>query len=289
MRIPASTASKKRPRLIAVDLDGTLLDWHGVPHERDVRALRAAMDEGIYVSIITGRLYSGTRPTAAAVGVSGPVGCADGSHLVNATDHLTLLHHGIRGQHALDLRDSLARHGVATFLFAEDMIVHDGMGDDFLGYVRTWSNHVERADRIHEHALWEAKGGLTAVVAVGTEHQIAKSHDEIRNGLAGAAQLAIFPVRRLPGIWGLVARAAGGTKGSALRWIAEHHGLSVEETVCVGDWMNDVPMMMVAGRAFAMGQAPEDVKAVATDVLEQTSERGGGVAAAVERAFGLLL
>jgi hydroxymethylpyrimidine pyrophosphatase-like HAD family hydrolase len=285
--MPRPASSAKQPRLIAVDLDGTLLDWRGVPHEQDVRALRAAMAEGIRVSIITGRLYSGTRPSAEVVGIVGPVGCADGSHLVNAADHLTLLHHGIHGHLAISLRDALARHGPATFLFAEDMIVHDRLGEDFLGYVRTWSNQVERTRRIHEHALWEAKNGLTAVVAVGTENQIANSHDEIRGSLAGAAQVAIFPVRRLPGIWGLVARAAGGTKGSALRWIAEHHGLDIEETVCVGDWMNDVPMMMVAGRAFAMGQAPEDVKAVATDVLEETSEHGGGVASAVSRAFGV--
>ena len=43
-----------------------------------------------------------------------------------------------------------------------------------------------------------------------------------------------------------------------------------------------------AGRAFAMGQAPDEVKTRATDVLSETSETGGGVAAAVEKAFGIV-
>ena len=50
---------------------------------------------------------------------------------------------------------------------------------------------------------------------------------------------------------------------------------------------NDIPMFEVAGRSFAMGQAPDEVKSRATDVVAETAETGGGVAAAIERAFGI--
>jgi len=96
------------PHLLAVDLDGTLLDPNGRPHERDVRAVRAALAEGVSVSIVTGRLYSGTRASAAALGLRGAVGCADGSHVVQTRDHLTLVHHGFVLNHALALRDTMA-------------------------------------------------------------------------------------------------------------------------------------------------------------------------------------
>jgi hydroxymethylpyrimidine pyrophosphatase-like HAD family hydrolase len=86
----------------------------------------------------------------------------------------------------------------------------------------------------------------------------------------------------------MVVRAAGGTKGTALAWLADHHGLAMEETVCVGDWLNDVSMFGVAGRSFAMGQAPHEVKQAATDVLEETNETGGGIARIVERVFGVV-
>jgi Cof subfamily protein (haloacid dehalogenase superfamily) len=273
--------------LIAVDLDGTLLDHTGAPHERDVRALQAALERGVTVSIVTGRLYSGTRATAERLGLKGPVACADGSHLVRASDHATLVHHAIRGAHALAIKDNLLAHGAAAFLFARDRIVHDPSGDLFLPYVRMWSNDIRRAEKLGDDELWEDEDGITACVAVGTDEQISRTFEGIRDGVGEAAQVAMFQIRRVPGMWGLVARARGGTKGTALLWIAEHHGYGPDETVAVGDWLNDIPMMLAATRSYAMGQAPDEVKKVATRVLEETSETGGGVTRVVEEELGI--
>jgi len=278
-------SSSRRYKLIAVDLDGTLLDHRGVPHERDVRALKAAQHAGIHVSILTGRLYSGTRASAEAIGIVGPVGCADGSHIVRVSDHRTLLHHGLKGAGALAVRDALARNGPATFVFAQDAIVHDTRGEVFLSYVRTWSQDVRPTTSIETHDFWSSDEGVTAVVAVGTAEQIHGTSEEIERALGTQAQIATFPVRRLASTWGLVARAAGGTKGTALAYLAEHHRCAPEETVCVGDWLNDVSMFSAAGRSYAMGHAPDEVKRLASAVLPETSERGGGIARVVEELF----
>ena len=97
---------------------------------------------------------------------------------------------------------------------------------------------------------------------------------------------ATFPLRRLPDMWGLVARAAGGTKGTALTYLAAHHGCAAEETVCVGDWLNDVSMFAVAGRSYAMGHAPSDVKKAARrGPGGRRASWGAGIARAVEDAF----
>jgi Cof subfamily protein (haloacid dehalogenase superfamily) len=288
----ASRAQRKphaRPKLLAVDLDGTLLDRKtGMPHASDLDALRALAQTGVPISIVTGRLYSGTRPTAELVGLRGPQACADGSHVVRALDHATLVHHGIAGSHAHAIRDALAESGAATFVFAQDAIAHDDRGEPFLGYVSTWSTDVRRTEKIIEHDFWSHEQGITAVVAVGTEHQIAQAAVAIARDLAGVAQVVTFPVWRMEGgHHALIARAAAGTKGSALAWIAEHHGIDIEETVCVGDWLNDVPMLETAGRSFAMGHAPDAVKAAATDILEESQDTGGGVARAIAEAFGV--
>jgi Cof subfamily protein (haloacid dehalogenase superfamily) len=277
------------PKLIAVDLDGTLLDKGGLPHRRDVLAIRAALAAGVRVSIATGRLYSGTRPFVETLGLRGAVACADGSHLVHATDHATLMHHGVRGSAAALLRDAVARAGVATFVFAKDAIGHDAAGAPYVDYVATWSRDIRAARDIYGHELWTAQDGVTAVVALGTEEQICGVVNDLARDLQGTVLVAMFPTRRggAAGAWATIVRAAGTTKGTAVRWIAEREEISLEETVCVGDWVNDVPMFEVAGRSFAMGQAPEEVKAKATDVLPNTVEDGGGVALAIERAFGI--
>jgi len=277
-------------KLLAIDLDGTLLDRQGDASDEDVHAIKKLKARGIKVTILTGRLFSGTRPSAELLGIDGPVGCADGSHVVQVKGQKTLLHHGIRGRAADRLRDSLDRNDLVAFLFAEDAIVHDERGADYLPYVRTWSTDLRYAHRVTEHALWDSREGMTAVVALGREANIGRAVADIQRDETEAMQVAMFPFRRDSDKsrehWGMVARAAGGTKGTALAWMAAHHGIKVEETVCVGDWLNDLPMLQCAGRSFAMGQSPDEVKKAATDVLERGIDTGGGIAEAIERAFG---
>jgi len=277
-------------KLLAIDLDGTLLDHAGEANAEDVTAIKKLKARGIKVTILTGRLFSGTKPTAELLGIDGPVGCADGSHVVQVKGSKTLLHHGIRGRAADRLRESLDRNDLVAFLFAEDAIVHDERGADYLPYVRTWSTDLRYAHRVTEHALWDSKEGMTAVVALGREASIGRTVADIQRDETESMQVAMFPFRRHADKtrehWGMVARAAGGSKGTALAWMAAHHGISVAETVCVGDWLNDLPMLSTAGRSFAMGQAPDEVKKAATDVLDRSIDMGGGIAEAIERAFG---
>ncbi len=282
-------ASGAQPKLLAVDLDGTLLDAKtGAPHASDLAALRALDASGVAVSIVTGRLYSGTRPTAAAIGLRGPVACVDGSHIVAAHDHATLVHHAIQGETALAVRDAIMASGAVAFVFARDAITHDAKGAEYVAYVALWSSDIRIATSIAEHPLWHDADGVTAVVAVGTGDQIATAVSGIEKTCGDAVQVASFPLRRMPGRWGMIVRAARGTKGSALAWLATHHGFEIAETVCVGDWYNDAPMLAIAGRSFAMAQAPDDVKRLATDVLVESSENGGGIARVVRDVFGVV-
>lgn len=281
---PASAAYK----LLALDLDGTLLNHAGAANDEDVTAIRKLKAHGVKVTILTGRLYSGTRESAALLGIDGPVGCADGSHIVHVKTERTLLHHGIHGRAADRLRASLEQNDLIAFLFAEDAIVHDERGADYLPFVSTWSTDLRYAHRVTEHALWDSDTGMTAVVALGREASVGRTVADIQRDTSESMQVSMFPFRRDGEEWGMVARASGGTKGTALAWVSEHYGISVAETVCVGDWLNDLPMMSAGGRSFAMGQAPPEVKSAATDVLEGSIETGGAIAEAIARAFGKL-
>jgi len=274
-------------KLIAVDLDGTFLSASGEPHEADLAALRRCVERGVVVTIATGRLYPGTRPAAQAIGIQGTVACADGSHLVRASDHVTLKHNGMHEEAARFIKKSVTAFELPTFLFAADLIVHDESGDAFVPYVKTWSDDVRRTEKVADHPLWEERQAITAVVALGDEDSLLGCVERMRESISNHVQIAAFPLRRLDGLWGMIARASSDTKGSALAEIAASHGLGLEHCVAVGDWLNDVPMLEAAGRSFAMGQAPPEVKAAATDVLTETSVGGGGVARAVSLCFGL--
>lgn len=284
----SETVSGSPFRLVAVDLDGTLLDHQGVPHARDVRALQAATEAGITVSIVTGRLYSGTRAAARAVGIVGPIACAEGSHLVHGGDHSTLQHHGLAVPAARALRAALDKRGSqATFLFVQDAIIHDAHGAPHLEYVQTWSPTARPTGAVLEHRSWDEPAALTGVVSVGTQEQIALLREDLQRDGGRDVQVATFALRRPAGAWGMFVRAAGINKGSALAFVASHHGHRLEQTIAIGDWLNDVAMFKVAGRSYAMGQAPDEVKGAASHVLRETSREGGGIARVIEENFGI--
>jgi hydroxymethylpyrimidine pyrophosphatase-like HAD family hydrolase len=270
----------QRYQLLAVDVDGTLLRRDGGIHPGDLAAVARLRAAGVPVTIATGRLYSGTRFVAERLRLTGPIACVDGSHIVDLRDHRALVLHSIAGASAAALRDVVLRHRIVGFLFAQDGIVHDAAGEPFAGYVRTWSPRVDVVARVADHPAWEHADGLLALVGIGVEADARLDH---------AARVITFPIARgdRRGMHAMVVRAAGPTKGTAIAWLAAHHGCTPAEVVVVGDWINDVPMFMAAGRSFAMGQAPAHVKAAATDHLEADSLDGGGVAEAIRRAFGV--
>jgi hydroxymethylpyrimidine pyrophosphatase-like HAD family hydrolase len=108
--------------------------------------------------------------------------------------------------------------------------------------------------------------------------------EELTGALGAALRIVTFsvpPIRK----FAMIIRAGGPTKGTAVTWLAEHHGCLPADVVAVGDWLNDVPMFEVAGRSFAMGQAPRELKDCATDELEADGQDGGGIAEAVRRAW----
>jgi Cof subfamily protein (haloacid dehalogenase superfamily) len=274
-------------KLLALDLDGTLLRRDGSIHPADRAAVTRLAANGIAVTIVTGRLYSGTYPAARQLGLaSGPVACVDGSHIVDLADDAALFDATIAGADAGLVRDVIGRHRAASFLFAHDTIVHDLDGAPFASYVRTWSPRVDVVASVARHPYWEHERGLMAVVVVGPEASIRAAAAEIEGRLPEVAHVIFFPVPRID-MFAMVIRAAGPTKGTAVAWLARHHGCRLDEVVVVGDWLNDVPMFKVAGRSFVMGQAPPVVKGTATDELAADCFSGGGVAEAVRRAWGI--
>lgn len=254
-------------------------------HARDLEAIEQLARLGVPTTINTGRLFSGSRHIAEEIGALGPIGCADGSHLVHGGSGIDVHHAGLSGAHATRVRELLETLPAASFVFAHDQIVYDSQGESFLGYVRTWSGDFVLTDRATRHPHWEDDRGITALVTLGPQECIDEASAEIGRTLRDFVQTVTFPIRRgeHQGSWAMLTRAAGMSKGTALELLASHYGATPEEVVVVGDWYNDLPMFERAGRSFVMGQAPEDIKRAATDRLEADLHTGGGIREAAER------
>jgi Cof subfamily protein (haloacid dehalogenase superfamily) len=263
-------------RLLALDLDGTLLRSDHTVDPRDISAIRELQAAGVTVTIATGRLQSGATAAARACAIEGTIACVEGSHLVELATNTTVAHHAMPDA---IVREAISAHGLAGFVFDAEGIHHDHAGAPFAEYVRTWSPNMRV---VEEHLAWQTRP--LAAVAIGEPEAVAAALAVVR----GHADLfsVSFAVSMCPGKHAVLVRAAGPTKGTALRALCDIVGCSTEEAVAVGDWVNDVPMFEVAGRSFAMGSSPDHVRAKATDALETPAGAGGGIAEAIRRAWG---
>jgi len=276
-------------QLLALDLDGTLVRRDGQIDERDRQAVARLQASGVAVTIVTGRLYAGSRKVARELNIQVPIGCADGADIVDPRTDETLLHRGIVGPAAQAMRNALQGLQLAVFPMCTKVVIHDEIGEPFVRFIRNWSPDFEQVPDVLAHQCWQSESGITALVAVGPTEAIGKAATALRH--TAAFEVADFAVSRAPGVpptarlHALLAHAAGVSKGDALRRIAGFCGCRADQTVAVGDWLNDISLLAAAGRSFAMGHAPESVKHSATDQLQADGKSGGGVAEAIAAAW----
>lgn len=169
--------------------------------------------------------------------------------------------------------------GLACFAFASDVIVYDRFGRKHLKYLRTWSERMLEIDGITSDRGWASLSQFGALVALGSQADVDTVVADLQTLEGEPFQLASFPMRAAgrENLWAIIVRCAGVDKGTATRFLAEYHGIPLQEVVAVGDWINDVPMFKVAGQSFVMAQAPIDVKGSAQTVLRAHTYVGGGI------------
>lgn len=268
-------------KLIAIDIDGTLLNPEKriTPRTRD--AIRAAQQKGITVTLATARRYINTSPIAAELGIAIPVILCDGAliieHPLGTIFHTHVLHADI-AQQAVEI---LVRHKVQPVVHHivgtieetwTGLVEHDN--EWVTDYFATFSQNLRR---MHYTTFCTGQSHPLRVVAFTSEEIAHKLIPEIsalhcgwnftRRGSYGTAELAIMD--------------KACSKASGVRALAHRLGVPLEQVMAIGDNNNDKEMLEEVGWGVAMGQAPEAVKAVAQAVTASNAE--DGVAQAIER------
>ncbi|MBK7539346.1 MAG: HAD-IIB family hydrolase [Myxococcales bacterium] len=268
-------------RLLALDLDGTLLDETGQVRPRDRDAIAAVRERGVIVTIITGRLAAGSVEAARACDILGAIGCCDGSHLYDVGADQTLAHHALAADTRRSLDALLDDRELTRYVFSSSHVFCDDLGHRFAGYVRTWSPQLSMLDDLTEGAeIWDDHAPLAQLV-IGSSQRVTAAFAAVTAEVPDLFAVS-FAVSHAPGTHALLMRAKGPSKGTALAELCEHYGVELADSVAVGDWLNDVPMFQVAGRSFAMAVAPPEVKRAATDHLPASAS---SIADAIARCW----
>jgi Cof subfamily protein (haloacid dehalogenase superfamily) len=264
-------------RLLALDVDGTLLRSDGTVADADRRAIAAALERGIAVTLATGRLSSSALPFARSLALEVPLVCADGAVLFCPNRAVPLVETPLAST-GLSTFLGLARtHQLAPFLFSHEAVCGAAGDLDRYPWVSGWT------DRFVDHGQAGFPDGgpaLITAIGVGRAEPVAAVHEALKADPAVADEVMVFPIRTTDA-WVVRLSPGGCSKAVGLAVLAERLGITAAEVVAVGDWYNDVPMLAWAGRSFAMGQAPDQVKDAATHLLRSTAATGGAVAEAL--------
>ena len=262
-------------RLLVVDIDGTLLGSKGGISDEDKGALAAARKAGVKVCLSTGRALQGCHWIVDELSLDGYHIFFDGALVSGPGEELYVepLGRGVVKE-------------VVEFVRKNETYLELYSAKDYFVEWENWATEIHRSYFKLEPMVVDfaelggeekfIKGGLITRDA----EEVAKAKS-FRNRFDRSLRFSAARSPAYPGVEFINVLAPEVSKGKALTALASHLGVSLSEVMAIGDGTNDISLLSIAGLAVAMGNAPDEVKAVAHRVTEDVEK--SGVAAAVNK------
>lgn len=272
-----SVKAERRFRLLAIDIDGTLVNSQDeiTPATRD--ALGSAIEAGIHVVLATGRRYGQAIHLAEALGLSVPVITASGALIKNPSDHRTLFVAEFEPRVLCRMLSTITEAGYDPIIFADTYLegfeFYHAREDSACAYLTQYLHYNRGRGRLWPNLVSAPPAGVFTGFAIGTREQMIELEQVLHRRLPGELYTHVLRSPRYSGFLCELARR-DVTKWSAIRWLASGWGIQDHEICTVGDDVNDIPMIRHAGLGIAMGNALPEVKAVADRVAPGQDEDG---------------
>lgn len=265
-------------RMVAIDLDGTLLSPYGEVTPRAKAAIHRCLSAGLLVCFATGRNWTESRTVLDAVAHYDTAVFVGGAMVVD-TKHRMTLHRTMMdpalageicgyfertGQAALALQDTGAA-GV-DYLVSANVPLNDATS----GWMNITAAHVHWVPTLappqaHEHTV------RVGIVALPQQTQAAKRDLEATHADRIMVHSLFVPAY---GVEVLEVFDPSVNKWAGLLHVARHHGIEPEQIIAIGDDLNDLAMIENAGLGVAMGNARPEVLAIADRVIGSNAEEG---------------
>ncbi|HYH84418.1 MAG TPA: Cof-type HAD-IIB family hydrolase [Pyrinomonadaceae bacterium] len=279
-------------RLIALDLDGTLLNSRGELTERNRAALSEARGRGVLVALVTGRRFRDARPLALELGLDVPLIAHNGA----LTKHARSLETVSAVLMPVEAARAVVRVGRAHG--ADALVSDDHVGEGTLVY-----DHISEGNTaLAKYIAWSRRvvgDGAAASIKQVESLEEYLNHDPLHvafsGGCAAMERLAEEMRREMNGGVRLLLTLypkmdfalldvlhPEASKGAGLAAVADEQGLTSDEVMAVGDNFNDLEMLEYAGTGVLMGNAAPALRERGSFHLTATNDEDG-VAVAIER------
>lgn len=285
--------SNNKYKLITLDIDGTLLtnDYIISDYTKDV--LKMAKDQGILITVATGRFYLSAIRIAKEIGINAPMVCNDGALIKDIYSDKTVFIKPLSIEISQEILDIITKYDtIKVQIFMENYRIFIGNHfkkmqfetfmrslkqkplDSCINYYRDFLSPSSIDIKDISAAKNMMKRPPVKIVVCGDKHEIRELKIELRKKFGNDVFLTTAVKNWIDIIHGDVSKA----KGVAI--LAEKLGIKREETIAIGDNINDIPMLTYAGLGIAMGNASDIVKKAADMVT--LSNDCDGAAKAIE-------
>lgn len=258
-----------RPQLVALDVDGTVVDYDGVLAPAMRQAIRTVVDGGVPVVLATGRAWHSTRDLVDLLALpAGPTVCSNGAVIVSYPPQQIVQAITFDPREVIERVEAFAP---GTLIAVEEIGRGYRLNDHFPGGDLTGELVIESAAELGARPV-------TRIILRDPRRSVEEFSALAENlGLQGVSYFVGWTA------W-LDIAPDGVNKATALAQIAADLGVAAADVLAAGDGRNDLEMLRWAGRGVAMAEAPPEVLEAADGVSAPFAD--GGLVPELMRWFG---
>jgi Cof subfamily protein (haloacid dehalogenase superfamily) len=267
-------------KLVAIDLDGTLLNVDKEISDRNKKAISLAIEKGVKIVICSGRVFSGARLFAKQVGSKDPVIACNGAIISENIDGKVIYSSNLDTEDCLKIIDICHKHKVYYHIYAGDTMLTEKLGHTALKYFEK-NKALPEKDRVNIEIIKNMKDKIKRIpgqalkfVVINDNIELLKS---IRNEIEQMKNVDVMSSN----YDNFEVMNKGVSKGEALKRLSELLDIPPEEMLAIGDNENDISMLKYAGLGVAMDNGESCAKEAAKYITASNNQ--DGVAQAIEK------
>ncbi len=263
-------------KMIVVDIDGTLIGKNGRISDRDKEALARVNSSGVKVVLSTGRATMATRSVINELGLDGYHVFFDGALVSNPHNGEEVYVQPIVPALVRQVVEFARRHELNIGLFSASEYFIERESElarkrhKFFGIRPSISDY---------DGIWERERIVKGGMATSSPRELEKIR-LLGDQFKGSLDVTWARTPAFPDVDFINIVASSVSKGKAVAALADYLGIPLAQVMAIGDGINDISLLTIAGLAVAMDNAPAEVKAVADYVTLHIEQ--SGVAAALE-------
>ncbi len=262
----------KNYKIVAVDMDGTLLNNDLKISPRAANAIKEAKEMGVFVTLCTGRMFASAKPYAEELGLNVPLITYNGALVKNSLTEEILYKRCLPLDEAVNVVKKCQKYDLSLNVYVNDMLYVEKITENVKKYADMVKIPVNKVDNLIDFFEINNERPIK-MLAIGDEEELTKMRYEITEEgtslyITSSYQLFLEFLHK------------EATKGLGLEAAAKNLGVEQDEIIAIGDNENDIEMLKYAGTAVVMENARSDIKRYADIVTKSNDD--DGVAEAIE-------